>query len=63
MIEPWVVSGGIGSNILQFSLARDQWFILNPTSKVGDTLGSSFEFITKEDLEGDWAKHENSVSV
>ncbi|MFA5182511.1 MAG: hypothetical protein WC405_14410 [Syntrophales bacterium] len=60
MIEPWVVSGGIGSNILQFSLVRDQWFILNPTSKVGDTFGSNFEFITNEDLEGDWVNHENS---
>lgn len=60
MIEPQVVGGGIGRNILQVSLVRDQWFLLRPMSKVGDRSGAVFEFITTENLDEEWAKHENS---
>ena len=62
MLEPRVMDGGIGKNILQFSLAREQWFLLHPISKSkdGNEFNNTFEFITADNIHDDWAKHENS---
>ena len=60
LIEPQVVKGGVGKNILQFSLDRDHWFYLPPVTKVGADLITSFEFITTENLEEEWSKRKSS---
>jgi hypothetical protein len=64
MIEPQVIVGGVGRNVLQVSLVRDNWFVLRPLSKVGDkVLDATFEFITCENVEQEWATHANSYLV
>jgi hypothetical protein len=63
MIEPQVVSGGIGKNILQFSLERDNWFLLHPSSKTSENFSVTFEFITCDDLIAEWETYENSYLI
>jgi hypothetical protein len=59
MIEPQVVHGGIGKNILQIPLVRDEWFLLEPISKNDDDFGS-FEFITTENIDEEWGLRPNA---
>lgn len=60
LIEPHVVKGGIGKNILQFDLVRDQWFYLPPVKTISDDIITSYEFITFDQLEEEWSKKKNS---
>ena len=60
MIEPQVVGGGVGRNILQVPLVRERWFQLNPAAEVGEKFGASFEFVVTTNLEEEWMKHKNS---
>jgi hypothetical protein len=54
LIQPHVVEGGIGYNIMEIDLVRNNLFQMRPLKKVGDKFGAVFEFITTEDLEAEW---------
>jgi hypothetical protein len=60
LIQPHVVEGGIGYNIIEIALVRQRLFHIRPLKKVGDKFGAVFEFITLEDLEDEWRKFQNS---
>lgn len=60
LIQPHVVEGGIGYNIMEIDLVRSKLFQLRPLKKVGDKFGAVFEFITTEDLESEWNGFINS---
>lgn len=60
LIQPTVVEGGIGYNIIEIVLVRNKLFHIRPLKKVGDKFGAVFEFITAEDLEAEWGKFQNS---
>lgn len=60
LIQPHVVEGGIGYNIMEIDLVRSKLFQLRPLKKVGDKFGAVFEFITTDDLETEWNCFENS---
>jgi hypothetical protein len=54
LIQPHVVEGGVGYNIMEIDLVRNNLFHMRPLKKVGDRFGAVFEFITTEDLEAEW---------
>jgi hypothetical protein len=54
LIQPHVVEGGTGYNIMELDLVRNNLFQMRPLKKVGDRFGAVFEFITTEDLEAEW---------
>ena len=60
LIQPHVVEGGIGYNIMEIDLVRNKLFHMRPLKKVGDKFGAVFEFITTEDLESEWNGFKNS---
>ena len=60
LIQPHVVEGGIGYNIMEIDLVRNKLFHMRPLKKVGDKFGAVFEFITTEDLESEWDGFKNS---
>jgi hypothetical protein len=60
LIQPNVVEGGIGYNIIEVSLARKNLFHIRPLAKVGDKFGGVFEFVTTDDLEAVWRNFTNS---
>lgn len=60
LIQPTVVDGGIGYNIIEISFVRNKLFHIQPLSKVGDKFGAVFEFITTLDLEAEWEKYKDS---
>jgi len=60
LIQPHAVEGGIGYNIIEIPLVRNQLFHLRPLSKVGTKFGGVFEFLTNSDLEEDWRKYKGS---
>ena len=60
LIQPHVVEGGIGYNIMEIDLVRNKLFHMRPLKKVGDKFGAVFEFITTEDLESEWNDFKNS---
>ena len=61
MVEPQVVKGGIGKNILQFALAKNEWFALTPTAERDGE--AAFEFITNEKIESEWGQRPNSYLI
>ena len=60
LIQPHVVEGGTGYNIMELDLVRNNLFQMRPLKKVGDRFGAVFEFITTEDLEAEWSGFQNS---
>lgn len=60
LIQPNVVEGGIGYNIIDIPLVRNKLFHIRPLSKVGDKFGAVFEFITTENIDDEWIKFQNS---
>jgi|SRR6266568_1049088 len=60
LIQPVVVEGGVGYNVIEIPLARNKLFHIRPLSKVGDKFGAVFEFITTENIEEEWTKYNNS---
>jgi hypothetical protein len=60
LIQPHVVEGGTGYNIMELDLVRNNLFQMRPLKKVGDRFGAVFEFITTEDLEGEWRGFKDS---
>ncbi|KAF0221570.1 MAG: hypothetical protein FD174_339 [Geobacteraceae bacterium] len=60
LIQPHVVEGGIGYNVIEIALLRKTLFHISPLRKVGDKFGAVFEFITNVDLEAEWNKYQNS---
>ena len=54
LIQPHIVEGGIGYNIIEIPLVRTKLFHLRPVAKVGTKFGGVFEFITLADLEAEW---------
>jgi len=60
LIQPHVVEGGTGYNIMELDLVRNNLFQMRPLKRVGDKFGAVFEFITTEDLEGEWKGFKDS---
>ena len=60
LIQPVVVEGGVGYNIIDIPLVRNKLFHIRPISKVGDKFGAVFEFITTENIDEEWNKYKNS---
>lgn len=60
LIQPVVVDGGIGYNIIEIPLVRNKLFHIRPLSKVGDKFGAVFEFITIDNIDDEWNKYQNS---
>jgi len=60
LIQPHVVEGGTGYNVMEIDLVRNKLFHMRPLKKVGDKFGAVFEFITTEDLESEWNGFKNS---
>jgi len=60
LIQPHPVEGGIGYNVIEIPLLRNQLFHLRPVAKVGTRFGGVFEFITDADLEEEWRKFKGS---
>jgi len=60
LIQPTVVEGGIGYNVIEIALVRNKLFHIRPIKKVGDKFGALFEFVTVDDLEAEWSKFQNS---
>ena len=60
LIQPVVVEGGVGYNVIEIPLARNTLFHIRPMSKVGDKFGAVFEFITTDNIEDEWNKYQNS---
>lgn len=60
LIQPVVVEGGVGYNVIEIPFARNNLFHIRPLAKVGDKFGAVFEFITTDNIEEEWNKYQNS---
>ena len=60
LIQPTVVEGGVGYNIIEIPLVRNKLFHIQPLKRVGNKFGAIFEFITTEDLEAEWNRFQDS---
>jgi hypothetical protein len=63
IIEPITIEGGVGYNVIEVGLVRNELFLLKPIRKTRHRFGAVFEFITTEELEEWEQQYENSYML